>query len=302
MCSYACRWNWNWYNWNFRSLWTFGQQQQQPQSETLSFELLLRNQLTPRSRVLLEKLLVTQLVKKSFAFYGTRRFITMLTRTRHWSLFWARCIQSTNSHPFSLKSVLILSSYLHLGLSSGPLPSGFPTKILYSSPSCMLYDPPYPWYAHYNSILWSVQVRLLDVWNYLRSKSNSAMPLPMYCNWHICPQPVSRFRTCNMTRPCSSWALPTVAQFPHSQYVSCHVMSCHIMSFVPSSCDTTSLPRNLIYAVSCSRSKKVTVLGSHFSLAQKETEFPLVSCRLFLRPYVWWSEPRKGRDHLKDRA
>jgi len=29
------------------------------------------------------------------AFYGTQRFITVLTRTRHWSLSWARRIQST---------------------------------------------------------------------------------------------------------------------------------------------------------------------------------------------------------------
>jgi hypothetical protein len=35
--------------------------------------------LTPRSRVLLEKLTVTQLVKKFPSFYGTRRFITVFT-------------------------------------------------------------------------------------------------------------------------------------------------------------------------------------------------------------------------------
>jgi hypothetical protein len=41
---------------------------------------------SPRSRVLLEKLTVTQLVKKFPAFYGTRRFITVFTRSSHWSL------------------------------------------------------------------------------------------------------------------------------------------------------------------------------------------------------------------------
>jgi hypothetical protein len=55
----------------------------------------------PWSRVLLEKLIVTQLVKLP-AFYGTRRFITMLTRARHWSPSWARCIQSTLPHPTSV--------------------------------------------------------------------------------------------------------------------------------------------------------------------------------------------------------
>jgi hypothetical protein len=38
------------------------------------------------NRVLLEKLVVTQLVKKFLACYGTRRFITVFTRTRHCSL------------------------------------------------------------------------------------------------------------------------------------------------------------------------------------------------------------------------
>jgi len=38
---------------------------------------------------------VTQLVKKFPAFYAIQRFITVLTRACHWSLSWARCIQST---------------------------------------------------------------------------------------------------------------------------------------------------------------------------------------------------------------
>ena len=42
--------------------------------------------LTPWSRVLLEKLTGSQLVKKFPAFYGTRRFITACTRAPHLSL------------------------------------------------------------------------------------------------------------------------------------------------------------------------------------------------------------------------
>ena len=42
--------------------------------------------LTPWSRVLLEKLASLQLVKKFPAFYGTRRFLTALTRAPHLSL------------------------------------------------------------------------------------------------------------------------------------------------------------------------------------------------------------------------
>jgi hypothetical protein len=52
------------------------------------------------------------IVKKFFAFYRTRKFITVLTTARHWSLSWARCIQSTLTHPISLRSILILSSRL----------------------------------------------------------------------------------------------------------------------------------------------------------------------------------------------
>jgi hypothetical protein len=40
----------------------------------------------PQSRVLLEKLIVTLLVKKFLAFYGIQRFITMFTTAHHWSL------------------------------------------------------------------------------------------------------------------------------------------------------------------------------------------------------------------------
>jgi hypothetical protein len=42
--------------------------------------------LTPWSRVLLEKLTVTQLVEKFSAFYGTCRFIILFTRAHNWPL------------------------------------------------------------------------------------------------------------------------------------------------------------------------------------------------------------------------
>jgi hypothetical protein len=92
--------------------------------------LFTTHSLTPWSRVL-EKLTGLQLVKKFPAFYGTRRFITALTSARHLLLSWASSIQSTHPHPTSRRSILILSSYLRLGLPSGLLPSGFPTKTLY---------------------------------------------------------------------------------------------------------------------------------------------------------------------------
>jgi hypothetical protein len=39
--------------------------------------------ITPGSRVLLEKLMVSQPVKEFSAFYGTRRFMTAFTRASH---------------------------------------------------------------------------------------------------------------------------------------------------------------------------------------------------------------------------
>jgi hypothetical protein len=87
---------------------------------------------TPWTRVVLEKLADRQLVNKFPAFYGTRRFITAFTRTRHLSLFWVISIQSIPPHPTFRRSILILSSHLRLGLPSGLLPSDLPTKLLYA--------------------------------------------------------------------------------------------------------------------------------------------------------------------------
>ena len=84
--------------------------------------------LTPWCRVLLEKLTGLQLVKKFPAFHGTRRSITALTTVHHLSLSWASPIQSIYPHPTYWRSILILSTHLRLGLPSGLLPSGFPSK------------------------------------------------------------------------------------------------------------------------------------------------------------------------------
>jgi len=73
--------------------------------------------ITPWCRVLLEKLIGLQLVKKFPAFHGIRRFITALTSVRHLSLSWATQIQSIYPHPTSWRSILILSTHLYLANS-----------------------------------------------------------------------------------------------------------------------------------------------------------------------------------------
>ena len=96
--------------------------------------------LTPSCRVLLEKLTGLKLVMKFPAFHVTRRFITALTSVRQLSLSWASPIQSIYPHPTTWRSILILSTHLGLGLPGSLLPSGFPSKTLYT-PSPHPYAP-----------------------------------------------------------------------------------------------------------------------------------------------------------------
>ena len=67
----------------------------------ISSKTVLYYLLTPRSRVLHEKLISSQVVKKFPAFYGTRIFITAFTSARHLFLSWASSIQSMPPHPTS---------------------------------------------------------------------------------------------------------------------------------------------------------------------------------------------------------
>ena len=117
---------------------------------------------TTWSRVFLETLIGSQLAKKFPAFYGTWRYITAITRTRHLSLSWARSIQSVPSHRTSWRSILIWSCHLRLGLPSGLFSSGFPTKTLYTPPisSIVLHVPPDSLFS-----IWSPEkywVRIID--------------------------------------------------------------------------------------------------------------------------------------------
>ena len=93
--------------------------------------ILLTYLLTPRCRVLLEKLTGLQLVKNFPAFHGTGRFITALTSVQHLSVSWASPIQSIYPDPTSWRSILILSAHLRLGLPRDLFSSVFPTKTVF---------------------------------------------------------------------------------------------------------------------------------------------------------------------------
>jgi hypothetical protein len=52
------------------------------------------------ARLLLEKLIVAQLFKKFSAYYGSRRFITVFTKARHWSKLKQEVLERTNLPTF----------------------------------------------------------------------------------------------------------------------------------------------------------------------------------------------------------
>jgi len=113
------------------------------------------NFLTPWSRFLIHKLIVAHLVKKFPNLYGTWRFITTFTVARYWTLFWARWIQSTSSHPLLYESLSNVGSSLHV----------FRLKFCtyFSSPRACYMSRQFrpPWFDRPNNIWWSVLVMKL---------------------------------------------------------------------------------------------------------------------------------------------
>jgi hypothetical protein len=95
------------------------------------------------------------------AFYGTPRFISVFTRVLNWFLSWARWIQSTTSHPVSPRSILILSSHLHVRFSRGLF--RFPDRSFVCVSNffhaCYMPRPSHPpWFYHPNIIWWSLKL------------------------------------------------------------------------------------------------------------------------------------------------
>jgi hypothetical protein len=78
----------------------------------------------------LKSWLSLSLSKNILLSYGTRKFITVFTKARHWTLSWASWIQFAPLIPISLSSILMLSSHPCLDHPSGILPSGLPPETL----------------------------------------------------------------------------------------------------------------------------------------------------------------------------
>jgi hypothetical protein len=89
-------------------------------------------------------------------FYGNRRFITVFTTARHWSLSWAKWIQSTPPNPISLTSILMLSFHLRLVVTVSSQHVSRPKFCIHSSClPCVLHAPPI---SSSSNIQWSVAV------------------------------------------------------------------------------------------------------------------------------------------------
>ena len=106
-----------------------------------------------------------QLVKKSPAFYGTRRFITAFTSARHLSLSLANSIQSMPPHPTSWRSNLILSSiysWVFQVVSFSQFSPLKPCIRLYSPCTCyMPHQSHSSRFDHPKNIGWGVQINKL---------------------------------------------------------------------------------------------------------------------------------------------
>lgn len=78
--------------------------------------------------------IVVPLVKTCLVFYEAKNYIIVVTITHHWILLYVRQIHSVSQDSICLRSILILSFNLYLGVQSDIFPSGLPTNNFRSFP------------------------------------------------------------------------------------------------------------------------------------------------------------------------
>jgi hypothetical protein len=104
-------------------------------------------------------------VKKFSIFYGTRMFVTAFFGSHCLSLSWARQIQSAAPNPPSLRSILILSSYLRLRFQRILFPSRVTTNNVHAILICPMRatrsPPQSPCFNYHINIWWRTQIMKL---------------------------------------------------------------------------------------------------------------------------------------------
>ena len=111
----------------------------------------------PWSKVLPEKLIVPQLVKKFPTFYGNQWFATTFTSTCHLSLSSTWSIHACPSH--FLNTHFNIFHHVYLGFLNSPFPSGLSTNILRAP----LLSPIHPTCSSCPVLLYKIQRSLKNI-------------------------------------------------------------------------------------------------------------------------------------------
>jgi hypothetical protein len=93
------------------------------------------------SRLVLETIRVARLFKKILVFYAHKSFINILRTVLHWTLSWARWVQSSLFYHTYLKPILILSCHQRQGVTCTLLPPSISCKIIISLIAWVIFRP-----------------------------------------------------------------------------------------------------------------------------------------------------------------